>query len=140
MKNLERIPGYYWVCLKLRNKWTVAEYDKDGHWWFIGNDGFEDLEEGDFVGEIIVRNKPESPAALEDAVVPCLMLSDFLDLNRFKVFEDKTKIIFRVPIDVIQIVLTGNEDLMNTLFKRVSVEQNAPNINIQIVTCYKHEF
>lgn len=59
MKDLERIPGYYWVWLALEHEWTIAEYNKHGEWWFIGNDGSEELHNGDIVGELIVRNKIE---------------------------------------------------------------------------------
>ena len=55
MKKLKRIPGYYWIWIKRDNEWIIAEYDEDGKWWFIGNDGSEKLGIEDIVGELIIR-------------------------------------------------------------------------------------
>ena len=89
MKDLERIPGYYWVHLNLHDKWTIAEYDKDGHWWFIGNDGFEDLEKDDIIGESISRegNPIEIIKELIDAIRYTAPRSNALNNAYFKAKE-----------------------------------------------------
>ena len=58
MDSNKLLPGYYWV--KNRNKWTIAEYDKDGLWWFFGNDSSEKLDDDDVIGEPINRESSGS--------------------------------------------------------------------------------
>lgn len=78
------------------------------------------------------NNLPRKTPLQQTAVMP-----RFFDLNIFKVFEDKTKIVFNVPISVMLIDTTTNRELMNTLFKCVTVEQKQSDFSMQIVTCHK---
>lgn len=66
-------------------------------------------------------------------------INDFFFLSKYKVFEDRSKIVFHIPINEMLFIVPMQSELISTKFKEVIVEQKAENPKLQIVTVLKHE-
>ena len=57
-------------------------------------------------------------------------------LDKYKIGEDESKIVFHIPINM-HIDLYANKEFLLDNFRNVNVTIVYPNTHIQIVTCYK---